>query len=64
MTRWEDIVDDATRGLGAQKGVQRSACATSAQQLSGLEHQLPKILDRVPTGWLAVLGDPGTESRC
>jgi Protein kinase domain/NACHT domain len=58
-TRWEDLVREATHGLGAQKGARRSAWATSAQRLSGFEHELPEVLDRVPTGWLVVLGDPG-----
>jgi hypothetical protein len=58
-TRWEDLVREATRGLGAQKGVRRSAWATSEQRLSGFEHELPEVLTRVPTGWLVVLGEPG-----
>jgi Protein kinase domain/NACHT domain len=58
-TRWEDLVREATHGLGAQKGARRHAWATSAQRLSGSEHELPEVLDRVPTGWLVVLGDPG-----
>ena len=59
MTRWEDLKREATHGLGAQKGARRSAWATSPQALSGFEHELPEVLDRVPTGWLVVLGDPG-----
>ena len=58
-TRWEDLVGEATHGLGAQRGARRSAWAPSAQRLSGSEHQLPDVLERVPTGWLVVLGDPG-----
>jgi hypothetical protein len=59
MTRWEDLMREATHGLGAQKGARRSAWATSPQRLSGFEHELPEVLERVPTGWLVVLGDPG-----
>lgn len=59
MTRWEDLIREATRGLGAQKGARCGEWAVSAQGLAGSEHELATVLERVPTGWLVVLGGPG-----
>ncbi len=57
MPPWEDLIDKATRGSGAQGNVRRSLWATSARGLSTSD--LPLVLEQVPTGWLVVLGEPG-----
>lgn len=59
MSRWEKLVEQAVSGTGAQKGVRSEVWAGNAQELKGSDHELPVVLDRVPTGWLVVLGEPG-----
>jgi hypothetical protein len=59
MSDWETLVEQATSGTGAQKGMKSNAWADNAQELKGSDHELSAVLDRVPTGWLVVLGEPG-----
>jgi cellulose biosynthesis protein BcsQ len=57
---WETLIDLA-RGSGADGGVDPLRWAVSPQGLSGLDEQdLRPILERVPTGWLVVLGGSGS----
>ncbi len=59
MRRWEKLVKQAVIGIGAQKGVRSDVWADNEQELKGSDHELAAVLDRVPTGWLVVLGEPG-----
>jgi NACHT domain-containing protein len=56
---WESLVELA-RGRGAHKGMQPGKWALGPQGLTGFEHELPAILEKVPTGWLVVLGGSGS----
>lgn len=56
---WDQLEQQATRGRGAQKDIQPAEWAMSPKGLIGLENELPAILRKVPTGWLAVLGGAG-----
>jgi NACHT domain-containing protein len=60
MNSWEYLVDQAVSGFGAQKDVRPDPWADSAQELKGSGHDLAAVLDRVPTGWLVVLGEKGS----
>lgn len=55
---WDALVELA-RGRGPHKGMQPGRWALGPQELTGIEHQLPAILEKVPTGWLVVLGGSG-----
>lgn len=58
--RWETLVDLA-RGVGAYEGMRPLNWALSPQGLTGLdEGDLREILEKVPTGWLVVLGESGS----
>jgi hypothetical protein len=56
---WESLVDLA-QGAGAHEGMQPHRWALSPRGLTGIDHELPAILQKVPTGWLVVLGDSGS----
>jgi hypothetical protein len=55
---WDALVEVA-RGPSGRKGMPPREWATSPLWLTGIELELPKILERVPTGWLVVLGGSG-----
>lgn len=58
--RWATLVELA-RGVGAYPGMRPDKWAKSPDELAGLdEGDLRKILDKVPTGWLVVLGGSGS----
>jgi NACHT domain len=59
MSSWEKLIERAVRGTRTQKGVRSDVWAGNAHELGGSDHELPAVLDRVPTGWLVVLGEPG-----
>lgn len=59
MSPWERLVEWAVSGTEAPKGVRPAVWAGSAQELRGSDHELAAVLNRVPTGWLVVLGEPG-----
>lgn len=59
MSGWNRLVEQATREAGAQPGAPPAAWAGSPRELRGADHELAAVLDRVPTGWLVVLGEPG-----
>jgi hypothetical protein len=59
MSGWGKLVDEALSGTGAQKDVRPDEWADDAQELKGSDHELAAALDRAPTGWLVVLGEPG-----
>lgn len=57
---WKTLVGLA-RGTGAHAGVRPANWALDPQGLAGLdEGDLREILEKVPTGWLAVLGESGS----
>ena len=56
---WPALVEVA-HGPGAHKGMQPRMWALGPQGLTGFEHDLPAILEKVPTGWLVVLGGSGS----
>ena len=58
--RWEDLVDLAERGPGRPALPPPGSWADGADGLAGVDNQLPDVLKRVPTGWLVVLGEPGS----
>jgi hypothetical protein len=59
MSDWEKLVERATSGTKARKGVRSGVWPENAQELEGSDDKLAAVLDRVPTGWLVVLGEPG-----
>jgi NACHT domain len=59
MYDWKRLVEQATREVGARPGARPGAWAGSARELRGSDHEVAAALDRVPTGWLVVLGEPG-----
>jgi NACHT domain len=56
---WESLVERAS-GRGALKGVRRRNWARGPDGLTGIEHELPGIIEKVPTGWIVVLGGSGS----
>ena len=56
---WDKLFE-AALGPGKIRDVQPGNWAVGPQALTGLEHELPGILERVPTGWLVVLGGSGS----
>lgn len=56
---WDNLVE-AALGPGKPKVMRPGNWALSPQGLAGLEHDLPGILEKVPTGWLVVLGASGS----
>jgi hypothetical protein len=57
---WKTLVSLAS-GTGAHPGLQPGNWALDPQGLAGLdEGDLCEILEKVPTGWLAVLGESGS----
>jgi hypothetical protein len=57
---WETLVSLAS-GTGAHPGLQPGNWALDPQGLAGLdEGDLCEILEKVPTGWLVVLGESGS----
>ena len=59
MHGWGKLVEHATLEAGGRKAARTSTWAGSAGELRGSDHELAAVLDRVPAGWLAVLGEPG-----
>lgn len=58
--RWVTLAELA-RGVGAYPGMRPDMWAKSPDELTGLdEGDLRKILEKVPTGWLVVLGGSGS----
>ena len=57
--RWDTLVEVA-HGPGAHKGMLPGKWALGPQGLTGFEHELPAIMEKVPTGWLVVLGGSGS----
>jgi NACHT domain len=56
---WDSLIGLA-RGQGAHKDMHPDRWALGPQGLTGIEHELPAILEKVPTGWLVVLGGSGS----
>lgn len=57
---WTDLVKFA-RGAGAYPGMRPDRWAKSSDELVGLdESDLREILEKIPTGWLVVLGESGS----
>lgn len=59
MISWERLVWEATHGVSAQKDADPGIWARGMEELADSRLNLAEILDRVPTGWLVVLGRPG-----
>lgn len=57
---WKDLVDLAEHGPGQPSPPPPGTWANGPDGLAGLDDQLPDVLKRVPTGWLVVLGEPGS----
>jgi NACHT domain len=57
--RWESLVELAS-GRGSLKGMHRRNWARGPEGLTGIEHELPGIIEKVPTGWIVVLGGSGS----
>jgi len=63
MPAWDDLVFLALPALGGapESAKQRvRSWADSPLDLAGAGRDLRAVLDRVPTGWLVVLGEPGS----
>lgn len=56
---WDKLLE-AALGPGKPKDVQPGNWALSPQGLTGFERELPGVLEKVPTGWLVVLGGSGS----
>lgn len=56
---WRDLVKLARDGPGRPAPPSRGTWASSPDELTGIDKDLPTVLRRVPTGWLVVLGGPG-----
>ncbi len=56
---WSALVK-AALGPGEFEGMQPGNWALGPPGLTGFEHDLPGILEKVPTGWLIVLGGSGS----
>jgi NACHT domain len=59
MSDWPSLVGAAVSGTRAQAGARSELWAVGPEELGGSDHDLAAVLDRVPTGWLVVLGEPG-----
>ena len=59
MVSWDDLLK-AARSEGGGLPDEANRWALSPAGLSGSEEDLPDVLKRVPTGWLVVLGGPGS----
>jgi hypothetical protein len=57
---WRDLVSLAEYGSGRSSPPPAGTWSDGPDGLAGLGDQLPDVLKRVPTGWLTVLGEPGS----
>ncbi len=60
MEPWRSLVRLATTGVGRASSASPSGWASGPEALSGGGGDLVKVLTRVPTGRLVVLGEPGS----
>ena len=56
---WASLVRLATAGAGWPAPPSPGTWATGPAELAGGDDELPGLLDRVPTGRLVILGEPG-----
>jgi hypothetical protein len=56
---WDALVALASRRPGQHALARQRNWAAGPDRLAGFEDELPTVLQRVPTGWLVVLGGPG-----
>jgi hypothetical protein len=56
---WDSLVELAC-GRGAYKSMRPDNWAQGPEGLTGIEHELPAIMEKVPTGWIVVLGGSGS----
>jgi NACHT domain len=57
---WKDLVSVADNGPGRLSRPRADTWAAGPNALAGSGRGLPGVLKRVPTGWLVVLGEPGS----
>jgi hypothetical protein len=57
--KWDKLAE-AAREPGQPVPPPRGTWAGGQAELAGRDTQLPEVLKRIPTGWLAVLGEPGS----
>jgi hypothetical protein len=57
---WPDLVRLASDGPGRPAPPPADTWASDPGGLAGFDRELPAVLRRVPTGWLVVLGSPGS----
>jgi hypothetical protein len=57
---WQSLVELATRGAGWRPPPSGRAWAAGPEELAGEGGELAEVLEKVPTGRLVVLGEPGS----